>query len=126
MSLALAVALFSFAHCHSHDMGMYVVAINIHKPTANQSFVAQQVLPLDVSLRRDDGSTIHNVKVEVLDSAGTAKAVLIDRHLHRSGTVAIVDSAYVLTEKGRFSLKVTTTDDNQMQPNSTMVGFSVN
>lgn len=114
--------------CHNHDdEGVYVVNIVINKPTVNQTVTKNTVMPIDVSMTRDDKGVIHNVKMEIVNATSSATVeTLLDKHHHESGTFNYIEAAYKPQTVGSFKLKITVTDDDKLQPNVKEVAFSVN
>jgi hypothetical protein len=113
--------------CHNHnETGDYIVAIAINKPTDNQTVTKNTALPIEVVVTRADNQTVHNVKVEILDSKGATVETLIDKHYHASGKATYTEGGYKPTATGSFKLRVTSTDDDKLQPNTKEVSFTVN
>lgn len=114
-------------HNHNHaDDGIYIVNITVNKPTVNQIVAKNTVMPIDVSMTRDNQGTIHNVKVEIIDAAGANVTTLLDKHHHEAGTFNYTEGAYKPQTVGSFKLKITVTDDDKLQPNVKETAFTVN
>jgi hypothetical protein len=121
------MAVLSLAACHNHDDETvpYVVNIAINKPTANQSVVKNTVLPIEVVVTRENNATIHNIKVEIVDANGATVETLIEKHYHASGSATYTEGAYKPQTAGSFKLRVTSTNDSKLEPNTKEVSFSV-
>lgn len=104
----------------------YNVNITINQPTLNQTILNNTPLFIDIVLIRQENAIIHNVKIEILSSDNTVIETLMDRHYHQEGSIAYSDGAYIPKIKGVFKLRVTTTDEKHLQPNSKEVAFIVN
>lgn len=121
-----AIAILGLVACHEHDDATpYVVNIAINKPTENQVVVKNNTLLIDVFLTRDNNQTIHNVKVEVTDTNGINIETLINKHYHSAGNASYTNDTYKPQSVGVYKLKVTTTDDDDLQANVKETRFVV-
>jgi hypothetical protein len=110
----------TFMACHKHDDAntTYDVTIAINKPTADGVATLNQIMPVDVTFTRNGGGTIHNVLIQIIDSKGVVSTTVKSGHVHENSPYSYVEaSALKPTIAGDYVLKVTTTDDANLQPN---------
>jgi hypothetical protein len=114
--------------CHKHDDAgtTYNVAITINKPTAEGVVALNQTMPIDVLFTRKDGGTIHNILIQILDNKGVVSTTVKSGHVHEASPYNFIEaSALKPTIAGDYVLKVTTTDDSNLQPNVKQINFTV-
>jgi hypothetical protein len=114
--------------CHKHaaETGVYTVAISINKPTADGVAIVNQIMPVDVKFTRNDGGTIHNILIQILDNKGVVVSTVTDNHAHTASPYTYSEaSAYKPMAVGDYVLKVTATDDAKLQPNVKEQKFTV-
>jgi signal peptidase I len=103
----------------------YVVTITFQKPTANAVIPKGQAVPIDVIVSRGS-DIVHNVLVEVYDDKGILVEKLHEKHYHSREPVNYVENAYIPKNIGTYFLRVTSTDDDGLQPNASNLSFKVN
>jgi hypothetical protein len=114
--------------CHKHaaETDAYEVAIAIKKPTADGVAPLNQIMPVEVTFTRNGGGLIHNVLIQIIDSKGVVSTTVKSGHVHESSPYNYVEAAALKpTIAGDYTLKVTTTDDAQLQPNVKEQKFTV-
>jgi len=124
--LLFAVSVFTFS-CKDDDMqedGLYDVDISIGSPTEGVSVEIGHVLDIEVKFDRAENATIHNILIEVLDSDNNVIETLEDAHRHTAGTYTFTGT-YTTTAAGEFTLRATTTNDANEEPNVQETGFTV-
>jgi hypothetical protein len=125
MLILMATTLLA-CHKHAAETDAYEVAIAIKKPTADGVAVLNQIMPVEVTFTRNNGGTIHNVLIQILDNKGVVVKTVADNHAHTASPYTYSEaSAYKLTAVGDYVLKVTSTDDAKLQPNVKEQKFSV-
>jgi hypothetical protein len=125
MLILMATSLFA-CHKHAAETGAYEVTIAINKPTADGVATLNQIMPVDVKFTRNNGGTIHNILIQILDNKGVVVSTVTDNHAHTASPYTYSEaSAYKPTAVGDYVLKVTATDDAKLQPNVKEQKFTV-
>ncbi|MEM1220405.1 MAG: hypothetical protein AAGH79_15895 [Bacteroidota bacterium] len=106
--LALGV---TFASCNKEEMHSdYNVDIEIMSPAEGAEVTMGEVMHTHVVFSREEGETVHNVVVEVLDANGEVVATLIDDHVHTETSYEFHSMEFTPTEMGELTIRATSYD----------------
>jgi hypothetical protein len=125
------VLLLALVSCHQHtDEGTdatYTVAIKINAPVKDAVFSIEQYYNIDIMFERPNNALIHNVDIAILD-ATTSKVVTVLKqgHVHTKSPYQFEENNFRVTQKGKYIIRATTTDDSGQQPNELQQAFTVN
>jgi hypothetical protein len=124
----LIVSLFSmaFVACHKEDSTAYQITFEVKNATGGTTLdgtVAKE-MTFDVTFTHSSKSTIHNVKVAVLDATDKEIKVLEEKHAHVSATYN-TKLKYTPAAVGSFKLKISSTNDAGGEPNEKVIPFVV-
>jgi hypothetical protein len=117
----------TFMACHKHDdTTPYVITFDVKNAngTADLSGAVGKEMTFDVTFTHASNSTVHNVKVAVLDVNNKEIKVLEEKHAHSTATYN-TKLKYTPLVAGNFKLKAAATDDNEGQPNEKTFEFVV-
>lgn len=126
--LAIAFLGLTLTACHKHDdTTLYIINFDVKNATGGTDLTTavNKEITFDVTFTHASKSTIHNVKVAVLDATGKEIKVLEEKHAHVAGTYN-TKLKYTPTAAGSYKLKTSATDDSEKQPNEKMFDFKVN
>jgi hypothetical protein len=126
----LIVSLFSmaFVACHKHDDATtpYNITFDVKNATGGTALdgTVGKEMTFDVTFTHNSKSTIHNVKVVVLDATDKEIKVLEDKHAHVTATYN-TKVKYTPSAAGSFKLKASSTNDSGGEPNEKIFPFVV-
>ena len=100
-------------HDHHHDDEKYEVDIEIMSPADGAEVTMGEVMHTHVVFSREEGETIHNILVEVLDADGNVVATLADEHVHEATSYEFHSMDFTPTEMGELTVRATTTDHDK-------------
>ena len=126
--LAIAFLGLTLTACHKNDDSIpYVINFEVKNVSGGTDLTAavNKEMTFDVTFTHASKSTIHNIKVVVLDATGKEIKVLEEKHAHVTGTYN-TKLKYSATAAGSYQLKTTATDDNEKQPNEKTFDFKAN
>lgn len=114
--------------CHKHDdeNTTYIVDIQIVRPTPGQTSSKNAVLPIAAIITREHDQVIHNVKVEVINTSNNTTEIIEEKHFHTSGSVNYSTNNYIPKTSGSYTLRITSTNDDKLEPNTKEVNFTIN
>lgn len=87
----------------------YVVAVEIIAPANNATMVAGEDFKVTVDYVRKE-NTIHNIKVEILDTDGKQVMNLVERHAHVANEFTFESDAISIGQAGTYVVRATSTD----------------
>jgi hypothetical protein len=128
--ILLIISLFSmaFVACHKHEDATtpYSITFDVKNATGGATLdgTAGKEMTFDVTFTHNSKSTIHNVKVAVLDATDKEITVLADTHAHVTATYN-TKLKYTPAAAGSFKLKVSSTNDSGGEPNEKVFPFVV-
>jgi uncharacterized membrane protein len=128
--ILLIVSLFSiaFVACHKHDDAItpYSIAFDVKNDAGSATLdgTMGKEMTFDVTFTHNGKSTIHNVKVSILDAADKEIKVLEDKHAHVTATYN-TKLKYTPSTVGSFKLKVSSTNDNGGESNEKTLPFVI-
>ena len=125
LALFVTVSLASVA-CHKHnDSATYTIGISIEKPTEGEVLINNTAAALKVQFKRDNNETIHNVSIELVKPDATRQK-LFNQHVATNGTYSYnQSSAFTPAVTGNYQIVVTSTDNDEKQPNTLTRNFRV-
>lgn len=128
--ILLMISLFSmaFVACHKHEDSdtPYSIAFDVKNATGGailDGTVGKEVT-FDVTFTHNSKSTIHNVKVTILDAADKEIKVLEDKHAHVTASYT-TKLKYTPSTAGSFKLKASSTNDDGGELNEKIFPFVV-
>ncbi len=126
--LVIAFLGLTLSACHKHDDSTpYVISFEVKNASGGTDLTAtsNKESTFDVTFTHASKSTVHNIKVAVLDATGKEISVLEEKHAHATGSYN-TKLKYTPTAAGNFKLKTSATDDSEKQPNEKTFDFKVN
>ncbi len=114
--------------CHKHDDDgtSYIVDIQIIRPTQGQTSPKNTALPIAVIITREHDQIIHNLKVEVINTTTNKTETVEEKHYHVNGTLNYSTNNYIPNSSGSYTLRITSTNDDKLEPNTKEVNFTIN
>jgi hypothetical protein len=107
----------TLAACHKDSGTTYVINFTWVKPkAADEAWALNQAQKVEVKLKRDDNSTVHNAKLVVNDSKDVLVKELFSQHVSKSGEYTISED-FTPTKVGTYKLVVSSTDGNGANEN---------
>jgi len=125
VSFILFLSLFS-CHKHEEESTAYIVEIQIIRPTQGQTSPKNTALPIAVILTREHDQIIHNLKVEVINTTTNKTEIVEEKHFHVNGTLNYSTNNYIPKSSGSYTLRITSTNDDKLEPNTKEVNFTIN
>jgi hypothetical protein len=128
--ILLMISLFSmaFVACHKHEDSTtpYSIAFDVKNATGDALLDGNlgKEMTFDVTFTHNSKSTIHNVKVAILDTSDKEIKVLENEHAHVTGTYN-TKLKYTPMAVGAFKLKVSSTNDKGGESNEKILPFTV-
>lgn len=104
---------FLFVACDKDDdMGHeeYKVDIEFKSPSDGADVMMGHAMNTHIVFSREEGETVHNVVVEVLDADGNVLETLIDKHVHAETTYDFMNADFTPSEMGEITLRATSYD----------------
>lgn len=108
--LALAALAFVLIGCNKEEMDTYEVNFEFMSPADGSEVTMGEAMHTHIVFSREEGETIHNVVVEVLDADGNVVATLIDDHVHTETTYEFQSMDFTPTEMGELTIRATSYD----------------
>lgn len=87
----------------------YVVDIEIISPANNATMAVGEDFKVEVDYTRKE-NTIHNVKVEIVDSQGVTVHNLVERHAHVANEFTFQSEAVSIGQAGTYFVRASSTD----------------
>lgn len=116
----------AFVACHKQDTLPYVIAFDVKNASGGTVLdgVVSSEMTFDITFTHNSKSTIHNVKIAILDANDKEIKILEEKHAHVTATYN-TKLKYKPTAAGNFKLKVSSTNDAGLEPNEKVLPFVV-
>ncbi len=113
-------------HKQSDEATAYKVNISFLQPSSGQIVTVNSPFTVSIKITSENNAVIHHLQVDLTTEAGTfVKNVLPQTHLHTEGVATSIIQTTAPSIAGRYKIIAISTDDDEKQPNSNEVIFTV-